>query len=213
MRILNKYNETDSATHARFKMMPNTDNFVARQLEKLKHQIEERNEKLKYYDDRILKINTGELDEELKLIAEQINAEINAKAEATKNKKIAEKTLKLSDQESSKSYYNIEKQGDRINKKWYYDSAFNYFSKASTSIPEYMKRELSRMPCNTGYIWKGVYCFGEKPSVSKTFTVTDNRKGMKIIYVWDTNYHSVYHKEGKNPEVRISHEKRKIKSN
>ena len=211
LRILNKYNETDLATISRFRGMPKTDNFVVRQLEKLQNQTEERNEKIKSLEDRLEKLNAGQLDDELKEIVDRNLAEIKVKAEATKIKKLSEKTIKASDEQSSKSYYAIEKQGDKMNKSWYFNSAFNYFNKANDTIPDYMKRELNRMPCNTGYIWKGVYCFGERPQTSNTFTMTDNRKGMKIIHVWDKHYHSIYHKEGKNDEVRISHVQRKQK--
>jgi hypothetical protein len=204
LRILIKYNETDSATCARFRVMSKSDNFVVKQLEKLQHHIEERSEKITFLEHRLEKINTGELDEELKAIIDANVAEIKLKTEATKVKKLAEKTIKESDQQSSKSYYAIERQGDRMNKTWYFDAALNYFNKANNSIPDYMKRELSRMPSNTGYIWKGVYCFGERPANSGTFSVTDNRKGMKIIHVWDKKYFSIYHKDGKNEEVLIS---------
>lgn len=211
LRILNKYNETDSTTVSRFRGMPKNDNFVVRQLEKLQNQIEERTERIKSLEERLEKLNVGDLDDELKEIVDRNLAEIKVKAEATKIKKLAEKTIKASDEQSSKSYYAIEKQGDKMNKSWYFNSALNYFNKANDTIPEYMKRELSRMPCNTGYIWKGVYCFGERPQTSSTFTMTDNRKGMKIIHVWDKEYHSIYQKEGKNDEVLISHVQRKQK--
>lgn len=211
VRILNKYNETDLATCGRFRAMPKNDNFVIRQLEKLQNQIEERSVKIKFLQDRLQKLDTGELDDELKAIVDKNLAEIKLKTEATKTKKLAEKTIKESDEQSSKSYYAIEKQGDRMNRSWYFDASFNYFNKANNSIPEYMKRELSRMPANTGYIWKGVYCFGDRPATSSTFTMTDNRKGMKVMHVWDKKYFTVYHKEGKNDEVRISHVERKPK--
>jgi len=211
LRILNKYNETDSATCSRFRVMSKTDNFVVAQLAKLQTKIEERNESIKCLEDRLDKLNTGELDEELKAVIDANVAEIKLKTEATKIKKLAEKTIKASDEKSSKSYYSIERQGDRMNKTWYFDAALNYFNKANNSIPDYMKRELSRMPSNTGYIWKGVYCFGDRPPTSNTFSVTDNRKGMKIMHVWDKKYFSVYQKEGKNEEVLVSQVLRKPK--
>lgn len=205
IRILSKYNEVDSATCGRFRVMSKSDAFVTKQLEKLQNMIQERNDKLQILEERITLIDSGALDDELEAIVKKNTEEAKEKTDVTKLKKMLEKDQQVIDAKNSKIYYDMEKKGDKMDKSWYFNSALKHLGNANNSIPEYMQRELSKMPSNTGYIWKSVYCFGERPANSSMFTMTDNRKGMKIIHRWDKQYHSVYHKEGKKDEIRISH--------
>ena len=68
------------------------------------------------------------------------------------------------------------------------------------------------MPANQGYLWKGVYCFGEKPAQQgNNYQITENKKGVKIIIRWDKDYERIYEKPSRQREKLISEKKRKKK--
>ena len=204
IRLLSKYNEHDAATMTRYRSASSTDKYAMTQLEKLQNQIQDRKTKLEIYEQRLLDVTEGKLDEELESVVQANMALANEKAAVTKQKKTLEKELKASDEKLYSKFTQQEKRNDRVDKAWYYTAALRYFDNASNSIPEYMSRELQRMPSNTGYIWKGVFCYGERPPNSNLFVFTENRKGMKIIHKWDSIKYEIFHKEGKQNEILIS---------
>jgi len=204
IRILTRYNEVDNATIGRFRTMSKNDSFVQTQLTKLEKQIAERTTKIEEMNDRLTKLEAGELDDEIEADLKRISFEISEKSKATTLKKKLEAELKNQDKKMSKEYNDQERKNDKMDKQWYYKSAHKHFEHANDSLPEYITRDLNKMPCNTGYSWKGVYFFGKRPENSNVYTVTENRKGMKIIYRWSKDFNNVYHKEGKNDEVLIS---------
>ena len=204
IRILTKYNEVDNATIGRFRTMSKNDLFVQTQLTKLEKQIAERNSKIEELNNRLTKLETGELDEEIDADLKRISFEIAEKSKATTLKKKLEAELKSQDKKMSKEYNDQERKSDKLDKEWYYKSAQKHFDYANETLPEYITRDLNKMPCNTGYSWKGVYFFGKRPEISNVWTVTENRKGMKIIYRWSKDFNNVYNKEGKKDEILIS---------
>ena len=204
IRILTKYNEVDNATIGRFRTMSKNDSFVQTQLSKLEKQITERNTKIEILSHRITQLEAGELDDEIEADLKRISFEISEKSKVTTLKKKLEAELKNQDKKMSKEYNDQERKNDKLDKLWYYKSAQKHFDHANDTLPEYITRDLNKMPCNTGYSWKGVYFFGKRPANSEVYTVTENRKGMKIIYRWSQEFNNVYNKEGKNEEVLIS---------
>ena len=204
IRILNKYNEVDNATIGRFRTMSKNDSFVLTQLTKLEKQISERNTKIEELTERLTKLEAGELDDEIEADLKRISFEISEKNKVTTIKKKMEAELKNKDKKMSKEFYDLERKSDKMDKQWFYKSAQKHFEHANDTLPEYISRDLNKMPCNTGYSWKGVYFFGKRPEISNVYTITENRKGMKIINRWTKDYYNVYQKEGKENELLIS---------
>lgn len=204
IRILNRYNEVDNATIGRFRTMSKNDSFVLTQLTKLEKQISERNTKIEELTERLNKLEAGELDDEIEADLKRISFEISEKSKVTTIKKKMEAELKNKDKKMSKEFYDLERKSDKMDKQWFYKSAQKHFEHANDTLPEYISRDLNKMPCNTGYSWKGVYFFGKRPENSNIYTITENRKGMKIIIRWTKDYYNVYQKEGKENELLIS---------
>lgn len=211
IKLLHKYNEADEITIGKLRGMPSDEVYVVKQLEKRQLLMSERNSKLDILKDRLDRLEGGFLDDEMQAEISKTMTDISIKSKATLQKKIDAAKLKAEDSVMSKKYYDKEKSNDRQSKESFYNSYTKHFFKASDSIPDYMKRELKKMPCNEGYIWKSIYCFGEQHATSGNFTMTDNQKGVKIIHKWNKEYQSVFEKKGKGPEVLVSRQKRKPK--
>lgn len=211
IKELNIYNDADSRSLFRFRNMSSDDGYVIKQIEKLTNAINDRVVEIKELEDRMVKLENGELDDEiLGELRKNTNA-ANEKGLATIKRKIEEKEIDKEDKKKSLEYYKAERTSDK-NMKHGYKSCQRHFFKACSSIPDYMKQELKRMPCNEGFVWKSVYCFGELPAKKNArYAVTENRKGFKLITEWDDTYTYEYKKENRKGKVLIEKTLRKKK--
>lgn len=213
IRMNTRYNEMDTTALLRFRGLNASDKYVCTQIEKMTNAISLRISTIQEFTERISKLERGELDEELTSMIRKNTTDTKEKGNATIIKKREEKLLDAEDAKKSKNYYDKERKNDKQDKEWYYDSAERHFNKSCDNIPEYMTRELKKMPSNHGYIWRGVYFFGGRNPTSNTeFKMTENQKGKKIITHWNTTYISVYETNGsKGVEKLISRTVRKKK--
>ena len=208
LRISNKYNDNDSASLAKFRGLSN-DTYAQKQVEKLSEAISERTIKIEELSKRMEMLSTGEIDAELVSSIKATTAEVNAKHDEFLEKKRHLRELKKQDSEFGKKKFKEECQGDRLGKEYYYKGALKHFNRATDSIPEYMTRELERMPNNHAYVWKNVYFWGKKQTDRYRMSqATQNQKGYKIIERWDNNYLYVYEKQGRMDEKLVSKTKR-----
>jgi hypothetical protein len=214
IRDQEKYNELDSATIQRFKRT-NATEFNIKQIEKLKVKISDREEKLVYLLDRLRTIDTGFLDDELNENLAKSKTEIKAKTAETKRKKVENRKEKMERKAISDNYWKATIKASRAQRYIVKDCARSYkhFLKACDSIPVYMKRNLADMPNNKGYIWKSVYCYGDrKPERNKpTVLFEKKRGGILVIHEWTPREYRVYEKTGKERKVLVLKERRKPK--
>lgn len=209
IRMNQKYNELDSASLARFRSVT-ADKYALTQTEKLTNNVKERTSLISDLETRLSLLETGELDSELLKTVKANTQLANQKHLEHVNAKKAEKKLKEEDAAMSKAYYNKERQGDRLDKSYYYNSSLRHFNKAEDTLPEWMRTDLEKMPNNEGIIWKNVYFFGLNPPNNNPYTqVTEYKKGLKIIQRWDSTWLSVYEKKGREREVMVSQTPRK----
>jgi hypothetical protein len=206
VRISTIYNDADRATLLKLRGMNSMDIYVQTQMKKVTEALDTRVKKLTELEDRIDKLEKGELDDELINSMKETAREIKEKGDLTITRKKEEKTVDVEVAKKSKDFYQQERQAERINKESYYKGALKHFSKSCDSIPEYMTRELNKMPSNQGYVWRGVYCFGSRNPTSKVdYKVTENQKGKKIITYWNKTHITVFEKIGpKGKETLIS---------
>jgi hypothetical protein len=211
VRLSTIYNDADRATLLKLRGMNSMDKYVQTQMKKVTEALDTRVKKLTELEERIDKLENGDLDEELIDGMKETAREINEKGASTITRKKEEKTVDVEVAKKSKAYYQQERQSEKLNKEWYYKGALKHFSKSCDSIPEYMTRELKKMPSNQGYVWRGVYCFGARNPTSKVdYKVTENQKGKKIITTWNATHISVFEKIGpKGKETLISRNVRK----
>lgn len=209
IRLNQKYNELDSATLARFRSVT-ADKYALTQTEKLTAKVNERTLELESLTKRLNTLESGELDEELLLAVKNNTQVAKEKHSEYIQAKIDKKKLEEEDSAMSKKYYDKERQGDKLNKEYYYKGALRHFDKAQESLPDWMKSELTNMPNNEGVVWKSVHFYGMKPPNNHPYTqVTEYKKGLKVIHRWDNNTMSIYEKKGGGREVLVSQEMRR----
>jgi len=207
IRLLTNYNENDTKSLTRYKGISN-DEYARRQVEKITKSIAERNEKLTALETRLVKLETGELDDELIALIKRNTDEFKQKNQEHLEQIKYIKKLKKEDEALSKRKYKEEKDFDREERGNQYKGALRHLEKATDSLPDYMKHELSNMPNNHAFVWKSVYFFGEKPPRGMS-QATHNIKGCKRIERWDKDYFYIYEKPNKEGERLISKTARK----
>lgn len=208
IRLSSKYNDNDSASLARFRGLAN-DDYASKQVEKLANLIADRKVEIDKLTERLTKLEAGELDTELAEAIKTTTQELNQKYNEHIEKVKIQKQIKQEDADFGKMKFKQECQADKVNKEYFYKSSLKHFDKAEETLPEYMTRELERMPNNHAYVWKNVYFWGKKQADSHRMSqATHNQKGCKIIERWDNDYLYVYEKQSRMDEKLVSKTKR-----
>tara|TARA_Y100000389_G_scaffold122516_1_gene119829 strand:+ start:9668 stop:10519 length:852 start_codon:yes stop_codon:yes gene_type:complete len=113
------------------------------------------------YEDVLQKHESGELDEEYttsynnkveeKTIRREKRFEKRTKTN-TENKKVSQQFYQNSRQASRETRYTAKQ----------IDYHYKYFIRNSNKVPSYVLRNLKNMPNNKGYIWRGIWFYGER---------------------------------------------------
>ena len=87
-----------------------------------------------------------------------------------------------------------------IEKNW------QYFVKTKETIPAYMLKKLKNMPNNKGYIWKGIYCYGERPAnVEEPVILFETQKdGVLVIHETNQKEYKIWYKKGTAKKILYS---------
>jgi len=158
---------------------------------------------------KIISINVGNSDLELKEKKQTIKA-IQNKNETIKKEK---KEMKINHKQQQQKVYNkqnIERKNDRQHYKDM-NYALRHFYKAEDTLPNYMRRNLADMPNNKGYIWKGVYFYGDLPAEDDKDSMLLFEKPSKdvlLIHEWKEDTYNVFKKMGSNRKELIKSEYR-----
>lgn len=215
IKQLKKYNEIDHNTITRFKRA-NVSKYILNQLPKLKDAIQRREGEISDLNKRILDIGNGLVDEELNTQYIQEQQVIKQKENETLRKKKENKERKNEQKKTSNAYWQETIKASRkvrANKRGMQRS-YKHFVKACNSIPTYMRKNLSKMPNNKGYIWKSVVCYGELPAQrgKPTILFEKCRGGILKIHEHTETEERIYEKQGKTRKKLIySKYKRKKK--
>lgn len=208
IREISKYIETDNNTINRLQNSQININFNKQQIEKLSIKNEERYKILDELKQKNKDLELGILDAELNTeyetvqkILQKKNAEANKKKQDIQDLKKADK---IKSQIYSKADFTADKQNRYIKNE--IDRSEKYFFRLCDSIPDYMLKKLKKMPNNKGYIWKGVYCFGELPPDKENKIVIFERCERDIlrIHEWYENYNEIWEKHDKSEKIFIS---------
>ena len=186
--------------------------FSRAQIEKITSQNLERKAKKEELETRQKNIKLGLLDQEL-----IDRAKKNVLAAQNNDKLLKERKKVVADDKeaksiSSKAFYLAGKDADRSER---YQTrsikrTYGYFVKICNSIPDHIKKNLSEMPNNKGYIWKNVACYGELPTEQGPTVLFDRKRGgTMVIHEWTDDKHTIYHKKGKEPKTFVSVTQRK----
>jgi len=208
---LTRYNETDSKNILRFRSMK-SDNYTKTQLTKLNSLIEKRENEIIDLNTRLEKIETGELDEELKNILKQNTQKATNKHNETISIKLQKKKEKEEDAKLSKDYHDRHRKNDYNTNKRAYESANRFYFKTVDKVPSWIEEKLQFIPYNQGIIFKGIYFFGKKNNKGSESIFTEYKKGSQTIHKWDNDYSYVYTKQSRSDPILLSKTPRKIKS-
>ena len=89
------------------------------------------------------------------------------------------------------------------------ERSYKYYLKVVNGIPDFINRKLAQMPNNKGYIWRGVFCFGNLPAERGQPTVMFEKfKDTLVIHEWTESQYKLFHKVGKNRKTLMHVSKR-----
>lgn len=186
----------------RLRNSQNNIQFNKTQIEKLSLMETELFKKIENLKQKYIDINSGMYDEDF--IANKNSSQSKFKNELEKqdkknkekeDKKIQNKEILDNEYQmrrfSGPSEYSLKKETDR-------------FFKSIESVPQFILENLKNMPSNKGYIWRGVYCYGELPSESKNVIMFEKcRNNIMRIHECINNQINIYEKVGKGPKKFI----------
>lgn len=207
IKQLNSFVNTCNSMIGRLKNMNSEEKYVIVQLEKNKKNLQKYTEQIESFNKRLEDLHDGLLDEELLNNIKQETLKASIKGRQTLKEKREKNKVSEEDEKKSKDFYEMAKQSDKQDKKWFYKSATAHFFR--TNPPEWMSKELKNMPCNEGYIFKNIYFYGEKPKRGDTYTFYENFKGYKHIHVWTKTHEYIYKQISRQQKTLIQSKLRK----
>lgn len=86
---------------------------------------------------------------------------------------------------------------------------WQYLQRVEESLPPYMRENLSNMPNNKGYIWRGVQYFGARPAQgpSNEWVLFERRGQKQLIHeVRYGHYHRIFEKGDRGKNKKLVHE-------
>jgi hypothetical protein len=95
------------------------------------------------------------------------------------------------------------------------DYQYKRYCKITDSLPDYIQKNLSDMPNNKGYVWRGCWFFGEKDEeYNQPRIMFEKHKGglLNIYEYYHTSTHTEYRhfeKKGKDKKVMVKGVKRR----
>lgn len=213
IREITNYIETDTNTINRLKNLQTNIDFNKRKIEQLYIKNEERKEMIEELNRRSEDLDFGKLDDELNEEYETAQQEIKRKESEAMKKKKDLQNIKKEDKLKFEAQWKATVTADKENRYSKYDieRGEKYFFKLCNSIPEYMIKKLKTMPNNKGYIWKGIYCFGELPPDNENKTVIFERQGKGVlrIHEWHPDVIEIWEKPERGRRILISQTSRK----
>lgn len=134
----------------------------------------------------------------------------------SKRKKESVVEKKKQQENCMRKFYATESKYNRQNRQTERDMNHFYekMQKIEHEMPDYLKESLARMPCNKGYIYRGIWYFGHvpvPPEEDQYLTMFERVKGIQYIHEYIHEYpyrtYNLYEKLSKNsPKTLIHHE-------
>lgn len=210
LKLLIKRNDE---TVERLKTINENIEFNKKQIEKIYEKNNEYTKNLIELEKNLIDVINGACDDTIISEMNLTNSKIikNYTEKSIKNKIIKKEQKEKQDTNLKKSYNinNSYVKGEVSERD--IDRAFQKYAKDEASIPDYIKNNLKEMPCNKGYIWKGIYCYGQlRKEIGEPQIMFEKQNGiLKILEVYDKGDHRIYkryEKQGKNRKIFVSEE-------
>lgn len=208
IRNVKAYIQNDVDTIERFRKLNTTAGYYKSQIEDKRLKNMEREKEIIILEKRISDVESGVLDRDLADAEKFISDEICMKKEDNKRKKDEEIIQKKAgimiakkfEQSGRRTDRNVQYNNREIEKNW------QYFVRTRDSIPDYMLKKLKSMSNNKGYIWKNIYCYGERPaSIGEPVILFETQKdGLLIIHETTDSEYKIWHKKGTSKKFLYS---------
>ena len=188
--------------------------YVKNQTTKLKNLIEEKTLYLDNLKKELLSIEDGSFDNKINnqyIIQQTKNNKIT-------NDKIIEKINKKKEKEEQKEVSKVYMKNIMLDSKDYKQHqrdlsySYKYFNKVCDQVPDYMIKNLSEMPNNKGYIWRGVYLYGDLQCQPGPTVMFEKQKNILIIHEYTPTDYKRFEKNGKDRKILVHSEKKRVNS-
>jgi len=211
LKDINSYIKRNSETIERFLSQEKSE-FNNKQIEKLRTKNKEYEQEIIDINKKIEDISSGKLDNDIMQSMKSNSINNNKKNEVANKKKIDEqKSKKELENKNIQKFYKMNRdRNDNESNEYNMRKEFDRFEKDCKSIPNYILNNLKEMPSNKGYIWKGIWCFGELPEQGKDIVMFEKLRNSNILRIYEISdtYRTIYEKEGKNQKKLVSKTKR-----
>lgn len=167
--------------------------------------MEERRDEIKKLEKREGKILSGELDKEIqKKWSEQPRKRSSSRSSQGSNR---------GGQRRSHPKFDVYHKGKYEQRKREREIQREYrrYLKTISSLPDYLKKKLRKMPNNKGFIWRDVWFWGDKKEEKgKPLQMFQNRKGgIQEIHIITRKTHKIYEKPMRSKKKTLIFEKKR----
>jgi len=203
LRELESYKIQTINAISRFKSMPASD-VTKTKLRTLAEESRNLDDKIESKRTELRDTEMGKKDAEIKDTSEKNRVIQEAKLKDSKRKKSQlarekEDLLESTYKKLRSTYSNDRKETGTIN----YE--YRKFKRKVDTIPGYLLNNLSNMPNNKGYIWKGIWLMGDLPEQEPRdiLTMFERRGDLLIIRESDNYKVRIYHKYGRGRKTLV----------
>lgn len=193
-------------TIGRLKNSDMSDDYIKNQIELLHSKIKTNKDLVDEYEIKLQDLQSGLMDEMINNEYESNNNTRNENDLESRKKKDKKKEKAKEDERVSRQYSkNIinASRSYRYSKKDH-KYAYRYYMKVVSQVPEWMKKDLNKMPNNKAYLWRGVTFYGRKKDTKGPRVTTEKKKGYQIIHEYNKNLCKTYEKQNKQKKKLVS---------
>lgn len=164
----------------------------------LKAKIKQRKLDIEHIQEKIKDVFSGVYDDKIIAEREAENNLVKSKCASAKQKKTDARTEKDEGMKRLKSKPNLHREENKQKRDMRY--FYKRFCRIGDSFPEYMKRNLKKMPNNKGYIWRGCWFLGDKPADPRQPMVMFEKPKGNILYIHEYGQYDykLFSKKGKD---------------
>jgi hypothetical protein len=179
-------------------------NYIKTQIETINESVNIKEKTIDSLENRLLLLNKGELDKEINSEYKQ-NKDISIIQKKQRREKFLAKQKDKAEKKKIGREYWQGILGACRKERWDergVRSSWRYFNKVIDTLPSYMQRNLSQMPNNKGYIWRGIWFLGELRARKGPHVMFEKKKGKILVIHEYTKYeYKRYEKVGKERKV------------
>jgi len=170
--------------------------------------IEEIDKQILELEERISMLDNGDLDIELKETEDKGKNDSKKNKIISINKAVIDQKIKNEKIKKINDMFKMERKMKYTEKQKQRDMKYALERYNSVQLPDYMIENLKNMPSNKGYIWNGIYFFGELQEVKGPLVMFEKQGENRYIHEIYPSEHLIYQKIGDKPKQLIE---RKIK--